>query len=310
MEWNFQFSLGRRLITVCVPSRLLLALLLVGALGYWLGSHRVSAQQERQAQRLIALEQKSQELERSLRAKQAERDEMAALAEARLVELAEELGDRDKELTRLWSMIGRTAVESPRRVSLASRAGQRPPQNLQGRYRDLKARLEAGGEELSRLSDAATVYHRKRQAELAKRIPSGVPCQGELTSGFGHRLHPVYGIGRQHNGCDFTADYGTPIRATASGTVVSADWLGGYGQTVEIDHGNGLKTLYAHCESLKVKKGQTVRKGQLIATVGTTGLSSGPHCHYEVHKDGKPVDPMAYLPAGIALTTQSPSSGS
>ncbi len=299
-DWIFQFAIGRRLITLAVPPRLLLVVTLVGLLGFLLGSQRVGAEQRRQTERLAALEQKAQELERSLASKQAERDEMAALAETRLEELAQELTDREHELTRLWSMIGRAPRDEQRRVSLASRSGQRTAQSVQGRYQELKSKLEAGRDDLSRLSNAATVLHRKQQAEAAKKIPNRVPCQGEMTSGFGGRVHPIYGIGRQHNGVDFTSDYGTPIHATASGKVASADWLGGYGQTVEIDHGNGLKTLYAHCETLKVKKGQSVRKGQVIATVGTTGLSSGPHCHYEVHKGGKPVDPLAYLPPGTA----------
>lgn len=299
-DWTFQLAIGHRLITVAVPPRFLLVVMLAGLLGFLLGSQRVGAHQRRQTARLAALEQKAQELERSLASKQAERDEMATLAERRLEELAQELTDREHELTRLWSIIGRAPREEQRRASLASRSGQRAPQSVQGRYQELKSKLEAGRDDLSRLSVAAAVLHRQRQAEAAKRIPSGVPCQGEMTSGFGGRVHPVYGIGRHHNGCDFTTDYGTPIRATASGKVASADWLGGYGQAVEIDHGNGLKTLYAHCETLRVKKGQSVRKGQVIATVGTTGLSSGPHCHYEVHKDGKAVDPLAYLPPGTA----------
>jgi murein DD-endopeptidase MepM/ murein hydrolase activator NlpD len=116
-----------------------------------------------------------------------------------------------------------------------------------------------------------------------------------MTSPFGPRIHPVYGGSRVHKGCDFTTDYGTKIRATADGTVTTSDWLGGYGQAVEIDHGAGLSTLYAHCSQLKVKKGEKVRRGQIIALVGMTGLASGPHCHYEVHKEGQPINPEDYL---------------
>ena len=297
-EWSFQFTLGDRRVTVAVPPRLLLTLAVVGLLGFGLGSQRAGADQRRQSERLASLEQRANELQQSLESKQAERDELESLADSRLEELAEKLADRELELARIWSLVGRAPREEQRRVSLASRAGARTSLGVEGRYQALKAKLEAGQDDLSDLSLAAKAFHRAQQAELAKRIPNRVPCLGDMTSGFGSRVHPVYGIGRHHNGCDFTTDYGTPIHATAAGKVASADWLGGYGQAVEIDHGNGIKTLYAHCETLKVKKGQSVKKGQLIATVGTTGLSSGPHCHYEVHKNGKAVDPLAYLPAG------------
>ncbi len=277
-----------------------LALLLTALGGFLLGGQRVGAEQRIQTQRLAALELRASELERSLESKQTERDELAALADTRLVELADELKERERELARLWSMVGRVPLQIDQRAPLSSRSGQRTALGREGRYQELKRQFEGGRSELRQISQAAQAFHKKQQAELAKRVPNIVPCVGEMTSGFGSRLHPVYGIGRQHNGCDFTTDYGTAIRATATGKVIHADWLGGYGLTVEIDHGQGLKTLYAHCESIKVKKGQSVRKGQVIAAVGTTGLSSGPHCHYEVHKDGKPVNPLAYLPAGKA----------
>lgn len=298
--WVFQFALGRRLITVAVPPHFVFALLLTSIGGFLLGGQKVSAEQRLQTERVTALETRAFELERSLELKQAERDELAALADTRLEELAEEVKERERELARLWSMVGRVPLQLEQRSPLASRSGQRTALGTEGRYQELKKRFEGGQAELHQLSQAARVFRKKQQTELAKRVPNIVPCAGEMTSGFGSRLHPVYGIGRQHNGCDFTADYGTAIHATATGKVVSADWLGGYGLTVEIDHGQGLKTLYAHCDSIKVKKGQSVRKGQVIAAVGTTGLSSGPHCHYEVHKDGKPVNPLAYLPAGTA----------
>ena len=298
--WEFQFTLGRRLITLTLPRHLLIALLLGAFTGYLLGGQSVGAAQRRQSERVAALELRASELERSLESKQAERDELAVMVDTRLDELADDLQDRERELARLWSLVGRPPLQLEQRSPLASRSGQRPVLGLERRYQELRSRLHGGQPELRQLSTVARDIRKKQQAELAKRVPNIVPCAGEMTSGFGSRLHPVYGVGRQHNGCDFTADYGTPIKATASGQVVHADWLGGYGLTVEIDHGQGLKTLYAHCESLAVKKGQSVRKGQVIGAVGTTGLSSGPHCHYEVHKDGKPVDPLSYLPPGTS----------
>jgi murein DD-endopeptidase MepM/ murein hydrolase activator NlpD len=101
-----------------------------------------------------------------------------------------------------------------------------------------------------------------------------------------------------HTGIDFRAPSGTPARATAPGKVVEADWVGGYGNMVEIDHGNGLTTRYAHLSSVEVDVGQTVTKGQVIGRVGSTGRSTGPHLHYETRLDGDPMDPMRFVRAG------------
>jgi murein DD-endopeptidase MepM/ murein hydrolase activator NlpD len=122
-----------------------------------------------------------------------------------------------------------------------------------------------------------------------------VPCLGEMTSGFGWRVHPILGYQRFHSGIDFGADYGTVINAADSGTVIFAGWYGGYGNAVIIDHGGSITTLYAHSSELYVAEGQTVQRGQAIAAVGSTGLSTGPHLHFEVRQNGDPVDPAAYL---------------
>jgi murein DD-endopeptidase MepM/ murein hydrolase activator NlpD len=122
------------------------------------------------------------------------------------------------------------------------------------------------------------------------------PFAGEITSPFGWRIHPVFGTQKFHTGIDLGADYGDPIKAADSGVVIHADWLGGYGKAVIIDHGNGLQTLYAHNSELVVSNGQTVRKGQLISRAGSTGYSTGPHLHFEVRRNGSPTDPMGYLP--------------
>jgi murein DD-endopeptidase MepM/ murein hydrolase activator NlpD len=122
-----------------------------------------------------------------------------------------------------------------------------------------------------------------------------VPCLGEITSGFGWRMHPILGYQRFHSGVDFGADYGTVINAADSGTVIFAGWYGGYGNAVIIDHGGGITTLYGHTSELYVSEGQTVQRGQAIAAVGSTGLSTGPHLHFEVRQNSDPVDPAAYL---------------
>ncbi|MEL6554364.1 MAG: peptidoglycan DD-metalloendopeptidase family protein [Cyanobacteria bacterium J06621_11] len=121
------------------------------------------------------------------------------------------------------------------------------------------------------------------------------PTSGPITSHFGSRYHPVLGYSRFHAGTDFGAATGTPILAAETGVVIFSGWYGGYGNTVILDHGDGMTTLYAHASRLNVAEGQAVRKGEVIAAVGTTGLSTGPHLHFEVRRSGEPVDPMGYI---------------
>ena len=122
------------------------------------------------------------------------------------------------------------------------------------------------------------------------------PINGEITSPFGSRTHPIFGTTRYHSGIDIGADYGDPVAAADSGVVIFSGWMGGYGKAVIIDHGNGLSTLYGHNSNLLVSEGQQVSRGQTIANAGSTGYSTGPHVHFEVRSDGEPVNPMAYLP--------------
>lgn len=122
------------------------------------------------------------------------------------------------------------------------------------------------------------------------------PCRGEITSYYGWRTHPIFGTTKYHSGMDIAVDYGTPILASNSGTVIYSGWLGGYGNAVMIDHGGGLVTLYAHNDSLNVSEGQYVNRGTLIAYAGSTGWSTGPHCHFEVRLHGEVTEPLDYLP--------------
>ncbi len=120
------------------------------------------------------------------------------------------------------------------------------------------------------------------------------PVQGRITSGFGYRTHPIFRVRRMHTGVDIAAASGTPIHAAAGGTVVFAGRWGGYGNCVIIDHGGGLATLYGHCSSLAVGEGNSVKQGQTIAYVGSTGLATGPHLHFETRRNGRPVDPSGF----------------
>ena len=121
------------------------------------------------------------------------------------------------------------------------------------------------------------------------------PLVGEITSEYGWRTHPIYGDARYHSGMDIGGDYGDPILAAAAGIVTYSGWISGYGYAVIIDHGGGISTLYGHNEALAVAEGQTVSQGQVIAYCGSTGNSTGPHCHFEVREGGEPVDPLGYL---------------
>lgn len=127
------------------------------------------------------------------------------------------------------------------------------------------------------------------------RMAWPVPGYSRISSYYGYRVHPVLGIPKGHTGIDIPAPTGTPVKAGASGTVIFSGWNGGYGNAVIIDHGNGIATLYGHNSSLLVSVGQKVSTGQAIARVGSTGMSTGPHCHFEVRKNGNTVDPLPWL---------------
>lgn len=137
-----------------------------------------------------------------------------------------------------------------------------------------------------------------QQTDRLKHIPSVQPISQldmkQLASGYGVRVDPVYGTTRFHEGMDFAAQPGTRVNATGDGVVISADWNSGYGNLVEIDHGYGYITRYAHLSKINVKKGQTVSRGDKVGEVGSTGKSTGPHLHYEVRYNGVAQPPYKY----------------
>jgi murein DD-endopeptidase MepM/ murein hydrolase activator NlpD len=137
-------------------------------------------------------------------------------------------------------------------------------------------------------------------ADRLAATPSIMPTAGWLSSAFSRmRLHPILHEARAHEGLDVSAPMGTPIEAPANGTVIQAEWEAGYGNTIVIDHGFGVVTKFAHASRLLVRVGQKVRRGDRIALVGNTGLSTGPHLHYEVHVNGRPVNPLRYILPGV-----------
>ena len=169
-----------------------------------------------------------------------------------------------------------------------------------------ESRYRAAAEEARRQQEAARQaqtgsYESSDDGSYQAYIPatnSGAmiwPISGPITSEFGWRNHPIFGGQRFHSGLDIGGDYGLPIHAAQGGVVSHAGWIGGYGNTVMIDHGGGIVTLYGHNESLAVDVGQYVNQGDVIAYCGSTGNSTGPHCHFEVRLDGEPVSPYNYL---------------
>ncbi|MCL2715432.1 MAG: peptidoglycan DD-metalloendopeptidase family protein [Alphaproteobacteria bacterium] len=146
----------------------------------------------------------------------------------------------------------------------------------------------------------------ERLTRTLAQVPYRKPVIGEVefTSGFGVRTDPFLGRPAMHTGLDFRAAFGDLVRATANGVVTSATWSGGYGRMVEINHGNGLSTRYGHLSAISVRPGETVRIGQIIGEVGSTGRSTGPHLHYETRIDGEAVDPQKFLRAGLRLTSR------
>ena len=166
-----------------------------------------------------------------------------------------------------------------------------------------------------RLAAGATAFERQvhriaiaraqadRLAHTMASVPLRQPVTGELdlSSGFGVRIDPFLNRPAMHTGLDFRGNVGEPVRATASGTVTAAGWSGGYGRMVEIEHANGLSTRYGHLSEIEVKVGQSIKIGQIVGRLGSTGRSTGPHLHYETRIDGEAVDPDKFLRAGMRM---------
>lgn len=154
----------------------------------------------------------------------------------------------------------------------------------------LQEAFDQSGRQLSVLE--AMMYNKQLQLSA---LPTARPVPGYITSGFGTRADPFSGGQAHHMGIDFDANYGDAVRAAAGGVVVYSGNKSGYGNVVEIDHGNGYSTLYGHNSKLGVRVGDIVRPGQVLAKAGSTGRSTGPHVHFEVHVNGRPVNPRKFL---------------
>lgn len=243
-----------------------------------------------------------------LRAQLAQIDTRLALLDDTLTTLAE----HDQQIRLLAGLPADTAIAT--RPASASRDGRSLASagSSGGLPRPFLNRLGFGPrpeiDQLMRRASELTASYRAvsdtltRNFERLANTPSIMPTTGWLSSHFTlSRFHPILHENRAHEGIDLQAPMRAPIIAPAAGRVISVGYEPGYGNTFEVDHGNGIVTKFAHCSRIVVRTGQKVTRGQLMATVGNTGLTTGPHLHYEVHVNGKPVDPLRYvLPDKIA----------
>lgn len=184
------------------------------------------------------------------------------------------------------------------KVARVSKQKRDAVQKIENDKHQLELALRAMEQESNRIEKKIQAYLRSQKGksyyysgpQIKGRLP--LPVSGRISSKFGMRFHPIRKRTKLHTGVDIAAPTGTPIRASAAGIVISAGWAGAYGNAVILQHGGGISTLYGHCSRVLVKKGQKVAKGQVIAKVGSTGYSTGPHCHFEKRVNGKPVNPL------------------
>ena len=189
-------------------------------------------------------------------------------------------------------------IAAPLRAAEAARNGSTTTAPGDSEFRQLFANWRA--------LDSGRLGSMDRADTGSASIPMLVPVTSNrsMSSNFGMRVHPVLGGFRMHKGVDLPASTGTPIHATADGVIGRADWFGGYGLCVEIEHGANLETRYGHMSRIAVAEGQHVHKGDVIGFVGSTGRSTGPHLHYEVRIGGEAVNPVPYLQFAEASSAQ------
>jgi murein DD-endopeptidase MepM/ murein hydrolase activator NlpD len=196
------------------------------------------------------------------------------------------------------AIIGDMIIEQGERIEQIRTDRSDLEEDIRGKSMELRD-LERQIDELNRKSQEITEYIKKLQSQqkyVGGEMAWPLPSCNTVGSQFGMRLHPILRVYKMHTGIDIGGTHGASIVAANDGTVIYAGWQNGYGYTVIIDHGTkdgvGITTLYAHCSKLAVKYGQVVKKGDIIANVGQTGLATGPHLHFEVRENGEPVNPI------------------
>jgi murein DD-endopeptidase MepM/ murein hydrolase activator NlpD len=271
---------------------------MAGKVGYQLGYHNATIPAESKSQIASLKEMVSKERENLQQVKLSTDNNLDALAiklgslQAKLMRL-EAIGehlvsvvdvDIDKEVFK----------EAPAMGSASDGEAGRTQSSI-----DLLMGIERLSDQLiSQDKQLTTLEKVLAERDIKKEVvPSGMPVQGYISSGFGGRLHPISGKYKGHQGVDIPGKTGTRIKAVAGGVIVASKRISGYGNMVEIKHADGFSTLYAHNKKNIVKVGDIIEKGESVALLGSTGRSTGPHVHFEVRKHGKPVNPMRYINA-------------
>jgi murein DD-endopeptidase MepM/ murein hydrolase activator NlpD len=254
---------------------------------------------------------------------QAERN--AQYVQNNVTAMAKMLGDMQARLLRLDALgerVSKLAGIRPEEFNFRELPGRGGPLSGDARgltLRELQDQAARVGQSVEQRDDFMNVVESELVAKETRDalLPHGTPVsEGFVGSGYGMRTDPFTGEMSMHTGVDFAAPVGTPILAAAGGVVVSAEMRPDYGNMLEIDHGKGVSTMYAHTSRMLVKSGDIVRKGQKIAEVGTTGRSTGPHLHFEVHVNGVPQNPSKYLASlrsgevGYMLSAAAPAASS
>ena len=231
-------------------------------------------------------------------------------------DMIQEIAEYDKELI-IFMKEQRDTIDTKKIELEAQRASVEVTKSkLEARKRDLEkatrekenlmGRLQQDIKEYERQYDKLNDYAKEIESKIVKlqretgpysggKMAWPVPGYNRITSYYGYRIHPIFKVKKLHTGIDIGAPTGSKITAAADGTVIFADWLGGYGKAMMVDHGGGIVTLYAHNSSFTAKEGQKVKRGDTIAKAGSTGNSTGPHLHFEVRKNGAYVDPVPWL---------------
>ncbi len=219
--------------------------------------------------------------------------------------LAIKVGELQANMTRLDGLgdkLAKVAGLNPKELPTAQPAGRGGALSLLPEKRwtiaEFREQLNALSQGVELKDDQLSVLEAMLVEDSAQRkfLPSMVPVEGAgMTSNFGYRIDPFTGRQAMHDGVDFSSPAGTPILASASGKVVKSEMEAGYGNVVDVDHGNGLVTRYAHASKLMVKLGDLVVRGQTLAEVGNTGRSTAPHLHFEVRMNGVPQNPAKFL---------------
>jgi murein DD-endopeptidase MepM/ murein hydrolase activator NlpD len=207
------------------------------------------------------------------------------------VEILETLQTEHTELKEIQANLKEKKVElAAQKTQLAAEKKELDARKkeLEKEEDELKAEADRLTKELVKLMDKNSPY-------VGGEFTWPVPSSSYITSSYGNRLHPTLKVWKFHTGIDIGASSGKDIVAAASGKVIFSGWYGGYGNFIMVDHGGGIVTCYGHASKLVSKKGDIVKRGQVIAKIGSTGRSTGPHLHFEVRKNGDYVNPMTYF---------------